>query len=120
MTAGLRILCGLTSPGLVTTVHGTTDEDQTLQRWHTLCDDSTRAVSRYNHILDRWEATMAESPRPLCTARMDPHTQSVEVRCRCVYGASHRWQKLPGPAGCCRRLRRGHAPTRTDLNRGRW
>jgi hypothetical protein len=46
MTAGLLILCGLTSPGLTATVHGTTYEDQTLQRWHTLCDDGTRAVSR--------------------------------------------------------------------------
>ena len=82
MTAGLLILCGLTSPGLPATVHCTTYEEKTLQRWHTICDDGTRAVSRYNQLFDRWETTITESPRPSCTARMDPHTQQVEVRCR--------------------------------------
>ena len=35
MTAGLLILLRLTSPGLPAPVHGTTDADQTWQRWHT-------------------------------------------------------------------------------------
>ncbi len=82
MTAGLMILLGLTSPGLTATVRCTTYEDKTLQRWHTICADGTRAVSRYNRILDRWETTMTESPRQSCTARMDPHTKQVEVHCR--------------------------------------
>lgn len=68
--------------GITETVRCTTYEDKTLQRWHTICDDGTRAVSRYNQLLDRWETMITESPRPSCTARMDPHTKQVEVHCR--------------------------------------
>jgi hypothetical protein len=82
MTAGLIILLGLTSPGLTATVRCTTYEEKTLQRWHTICDDGTRAVSRYNKILDRWETTITTTSRKSCTAHMDPLTKQVEVRCR--------------------------------------
>jgi hypothetical protein len=78
----LPLWLGVMSPALAGTVHCTTYEEKTLERWHTICDDGTRAVSRYNHILDRWETTITESPRPSCTARMDPRTKQVEVRCR--------------------------------------
>jgi hypothetical protein len=61
MTAGLLILLGPTSPGLTATVHSTTYEDKTLQRWDT---------------------TITASLRKACTARMDLRTQHVEVRCR--------------------------------------
>jgi hypothetical protein len=82
MTAGLLILLGPTSPGLTATVHSTTYEDKTLQRWHTIWDDGTRAVSRYNKTLQRWDTTITASLRKACTARMDLRTQHVEVRCR--------------------------------------
>jgi hypothetical protein len=72
----------LASPMLAGTLHCSTYEEKTLQRWHTICDDGTRAVSRYNRILDRWETTITASPRNTGIGRMDPHTHQVEVRCR--------------------------------------
>jgi hypothetical protein len=59
----------------------TTYEERTLQRWYTICDDGTRAVSRYNRVHDRWETTITASPRPSCIARMNPRTPQVEVHC---------------------------------------
>ena len=41
---------GVMSPAMGGTVPCTTYEEKTLQRWHTICDDGTRAVSRYNRI----------------------------------------------------------------------
>src|SRR6266511_6061684 len=76
------LLLTLASPVWPATLRCTTYEEKTLQRWHTLCDDGTRAVSRYNRRLDRWETTITESPRQSCTARMDPHTKQAEVPCR--------------------------------------
>jgi hypothetical protein len=60
----------------------TTDEEQTLGRLQTLCDDGTRAISSYNRTLKRWDTTITESPRKACTGRMNPRTRQVEVRCR--------------------------------------
>jgi hypothetical protein len=62
----------------------TTYEEKTLQRWQTICNDGTRAVSRYNTVLDRWETTMTTSPRGrrTCTARADPYMNTVDVHCR--------------------------------------
>jgi hypothetical protein len=79
---GWLLLLALASPVWAATLRCTTDEEKTLQRWHTICDDGTRAVSRYNKILDRWETTITASPRKSCTTRMDPLTKQVEVRCR--------------------------------------
>ena len=78
----LPLWLGVMSPALASTVHCTTYEEKLLQRRHTLCDDGTHAVSRYTQLLDRWETMMTESPRHSCTARMDPYTKQVEVRCR--------------------------------------
>jgi hypothetical protein len=61
MLGGLLLLA-LASPGWPVMLRGTTDEEQTLQRWHTICDDATRVVSRYNRILDRWETTITAVP----------------------------------------------------------
>jgi hypothetical protein len=72
----------IASPVWSGTPRCTTYEDKTLQRWHTLCDDGTRAVSRYNQLFDRWETMMTESLRHSCAARIDPHTRQVEVYCR--------------------------------------
>ena len=40
----------------------TTYEEQTLHRWHTVCDDGTRAVSTFNKTLSRWESTVTPPP----------------------------------------------------------
>jgi hypothetical protein len=52
----------LTSPDHSATLRCTTYEEKTQQRWPTLCDDGTRAVSRYNTILGRWETTIPKAP----------------------------------------------------------
>jgi hypothetical protein len=73
----------LTNPALGGTLQCTTYEEKTLQRWHTICDDGTGAVSRYNRVLNRWETTVTTSPhrRRTCTARADPFTNTVDVYC---------------------------------------
>jgi hypothetical protein len=80
----LTLLLGfvLTSPAWSATLRCTTYEEKTLNRLHTLCDDGTRAVSRYNTILERWETTITSSPRTSCTARMHPQTRQVELHSR--------------------------------------
>jgi hypothetical protein len=74
----------LVNPTWAGTLQCTTYEEKTLQRWHTICDDGTRAVSRYNRSLDRWETTITTSPpgRRTCTARADPYMNTVDVHCR--------------------------------------
>jgi hypothetical protein len=47
------VLLALVSPALAGAVRCTTYEEQTLGRLHTVCDDSTRAVSTYNRTLNR-------------------------------------------------------------------
>lgn len=45
----------------------TSTDDALLNRWLTVCDDGSRAVSTWNGLLERWETTVtppAESPRP--------------------------------------------------------
>jgi hypothetical protein len=79
------ILLGLVLWASVTwagTTRCTTYEEKTLNRLHTLCSDGTRAVSTYNRTLERWDTTITESPRKACSARMNPRTHQVEVRCR--------------------------------------
>jgi hypothetical protein len=42
-----------------------TYEEKSLQRWHTLCPDGTRAIHRWNPVLERWESTITPpSQRP--------------------------------------------------------
>jgi hypothetical protein len=74
----------LANPTLAGTLQCTTYEEKTLQRWHTICDDGTRAVSCYHTVLDRWETTITTKPRGrrTCTARPNPLTKTVDVRCR--------------------------------------
>jgi hypothetical protein len=60
----------------------TTYEEKTLGRLQTLCNDGTRAVSRYSAVLGRWETTITVSPTPACTGRIHPWTRQVEVRCQ--------------------------------------
>src|SRR5919108_3996006 len=75
---GLPLLLGLAlaNSALAGMLHCTTYEEKTLRRWHTICDDGTRAVSRYNKVLDRWETAITTSPRGrrTCTAHPDPFT----------------------------------------------
>jgi hypothetical protein len=62
MTWALVLLL-LASPALAGTTRGTTDEEQTLGRLQTGCNDGTRGVSTDTPILDRWEI-MVRPPRP--------------------------------------------------------
>jgi hypothetical protein len=55
--------------------------ERTLDFWHTLCDDGTRAVTCHNTGLDRWEITMMDSFRRACTQQVTPRMAQVEVRC---------------------------------------
>jgi hypothetical protein len=59
-----------------------TDEEKTLGRLQTLCDDGTRAVSTYNQTLSRWESTITPAPGQTCTEQMNSKTWPVEGRCR--------------------------------------
>jgi hypothetical protein len=72
----LLALASLACPGKL---RCTTYAEQTLQRWHTLCDDGTHAVSRYNRVPDCWETTMTSSRRTSCTVCMHPQTRQVEL-----------------------------------------
>jgi hypothetical protein len=74
----LLLWAGLTWAG---TTRCTTYEEKTLNRLHTLCSDGTRAISTYNRALERWETTITGSPRKACSARMNPSTKQLEVRC---------------------------------------
>jgi hypothetical protein len=78
----LPLWLGVMSPAMAGTGRCTTYEEKTMNRLHTFCDDGTRAVSRYNRILDRWETTITTRPHKSCTTRMDPLTKQAEVRCR--------------------------------------
>jgi hypothetical protein len=78
----LALLLGLASPALARDVRCFTCEEKTLNWLHTLCDDGSHMVSRFNKLLGRWETTLSEGPRKACTARVYPTTKAVELRCR--------------------------------------
>jgi hypothetical protein len=59
-----------------------TYEEKSLGRLQTLCDDGTRAVSRWNTVLDRWETMVSPPPGQTCSGRLNPRTKQVEGRCR--------------------------------------
>jgi hypothetical protein len=82
MLTTLVLLLALASPALADTGRCITYEQKTLGQWHTLCDNGTRAVSRYNRVLDRFETTITESPRKVCTGHMDPLSKQVQLHCR--------------------------------------
>jgi hypothetical protein len=56
--------------------------EPTLGRLQTLCSDGTRAISRYNTVLDRWETTVTPPPGQTCQGRLNPKTRQWEGRCR--------------------------------------
>jgi hypothetical protein len=79
---GWLLLLALASPAWSGMLRCTTYEEKTSARFHTLCDDGTRAGSRYNTTLERWETTITSSPRTSCTAHMHPYARQVERHCR--------------------------------------
>jgi hypothetical protein len=64
------LLLALASPVLAGSVRCTTDEEKTLGRLQTLCDDGTRSVST-------WSPT-----GQTCTGRLNPRMRQGEGRCR--------------------------------------
>jgi hypothetical protein len=60
----------------------TTDEEQTLGRLQTLCDDGTHAVSTWNRTLGHWESTVTSPLGKTCTGRVNPRAQQWEGRRR--------------------------------------
>jgi hypothetical protein len=79
----LALLLMLASPILAGEVRCTTTQNTILNRLDTLCDNGTRATSYWNAILERWDTTVQPAPstRQACTARVNPLTNTVEVRC---------------------------------------
>jgi hypothetical protein len=79
----LALLLALASPALAGPVRCTTYEEKTLGRLQTLCDDGSRAISRYNTTLDRWE-TIVSAPPPdqTCRGRLNPTIRQWEGSCR--------------------------------------
>jgi hypothetical protein len=62
--------------------HCTTYEERTLGRWHTVCDDGTRAVSTWNKTLSRWESPVTPPPGNACIGQFNPRTRPWERHCR--------------------------------------
>jgi hypothetical protein len=48
----MLIALGWDSPALSATTHGRTSYERTIDRWHMLCADGTRALRGYNCILN--------------------------------------------------------------------
>jgi hypothetical protein len=59
----------------------TSYEEKSLGRLQTLCDDGTKAVSRYNTVLERWETTVTPPAGKTCEGRLNPTTRQWEGRC---------------------------------------
>jgi hypothetical protein len=77
-------LLAIANLGLGAALSCTTYQEKTLERWQTLCSDSTRATSYWNSTLERWETTVQPAPgaRRSRTTRMHLQTKDGEVRCR--------------------------------------
>jgi hypothetical protein len=58
----MLLLLTLATPALAGPGRCTTDEEQTLGRRQTRCDDGTRGIRPDHEILDRWD--MRSTPRP--------------------------------------------------------
>jgi hypothetical protein len=54
----------------------------TLNRYDSLCDDGTRAVSTWSPTLQQWTTTVTPPPGQTCTGRLNPKTRQWEGRCR--------------------------------------
>jgi hypothetical protein len=65
--------------------------DIVVDRWHTLCDDGTRAVSHYQRILERWETTIMSSPHTSFAARLQSSTNHIEI----LVAKSCRGERVP-------------------------
>jgi hypothetical protein len=76
------LLLALAVPAGAGTTRCTTYEEKTLVRWHTVCDDGTRAVSTDNKTLERWDTTVTPPPGKTCTGQLNPKTRQWEGRCR--------------------------------------
>jgi hypothetical protein len=76
------LILGLIPALVLATTRCSTTYHKILDRYDTVCSDGTRAVSRYNPVLKRFDATITASPRPACTGQMNARTQQAEVRCR--------------------------------------
>ena len=61
---------------------GLTDEERSLGRLQTLCDDGTRAISTWSPTLQQWTTTVTPPPGQTCTGRLNPQTRQWEGRCR--------------------------------------
>ena len=72
----------LVRPALAGAVRCTTYEVKSLNRLQTLCEDGTRAVSRFNKTMGRWESTITLPLGQTCTGQMHPKTHQWEERCR--------------------------------------
>ena len=72
----MLVALGWDSPALSATTHGRTSYKRTIDRWHMLCADDTRALRGYNHLLNHWHTTFTASPRKVCMGRMHPFTQA--------------------------------------------
>ena len=77
----LLLVLAWASPAQAGGTHCITYEEKSLGRWQTLCSDGTRAVLRWNTVLDRWDTAVTPPPGQTCTGR---HTtgRGLEVRCR--------------------------------------
>ena len=78
----LWLLLLLATPVLAGPVRCQTYEGRSLGRWQTLCSDGTRATSRWNTVLDRWETTITPPPGQTCSGYLNPRTRQWEGRCR--------------------------------------
>jgi hypothetical protein len=78
----LVLLLALAGPALAGSVRCTTYQEPMLGRLQTLCSDGTRAVSRYNTVLDRWETSVLPPAGKTCEGRLNPKTYRWEGRCR--------------------------------------
>jgi hypothetical protein len=78
----LALLLALVSPALAGSVRCTTDEERSMGRLQTVCDDGPSAVSTWSPTLQRWHTTITESPRRNYQGCLNPRTKHVEVRCQ--------------------------------------
>jgi len=80
----LALLLGLASTSLADTGRCTTTENTILNSLETICDDGSRAISRWDSLLQRWETIVQPAPgtKQSCQGRVNPLTRQIEVRCR--------------------------------------
>jgi len=62
MVLCIAVFIALATPALASPVRCMTYEERSMSRWQTLCGDGSRAVSRWNTVLNRWETTVMPPP----------------------------------------------------------